>query len=162
MNSSRNSMRYASPMCVRPVQISLQFLVSLRFKKPTLQSLCDRALSTPRSLSTSERSVSAHGSTIFPLLAFAKHHLVAQTDWGKIMFVDETSVWLCSDHRWLWRKRSDDRDDVRNQKTKFPKKAMMFAGISKRRRTPVVTVAERSMPSSIVMAVSMILDSFLA
>jgi hypothetical protein len=37
-------------------------------------------------------------------LIFATHRLTAQTDWGKAMFVDETSVWLCNDHRWLWRK----------------------------------------------------------
>jgi hypothetical protein len=73
-------------------------------------------------------------------LIFATHHLTAQIDWGKAMFVGETSVWLCNEHRWLWPKRDDDREDARYQKTKIRKKEMMSAGIAKRWRMPIVTV----------------------
>jgi transposase len=45
--------------------------------------------------------------TTFPLtemqqssrLRFARHHLEAQTDWSKALFVNETRVWRSSDHR---------------------------------------------------------------
>jgi hypothetical protein len=73
-------------------------------------------------------------------LIFATHHLTAQTDWGKAMFVDEISVWLCNHHRRLWGKRGDDCEDVRYQKTKFPKQRIMFAGIAKRWRRPILTI----------------------
>jgi hypothetical protein len=43
------------------------------------------------------------------------HYLVAQTDWGKAMFVDEANSWLCNNHQW---KLNADRDEVRHQKTK--------------------------------------------
>jgi hypothetical protein len=66
--------------------------------------------------------------------------LTAQTDWGKAIFVDETRVWLWDDHRRLWRKPGEDGEDIRYQETKFPKKAMMFDGIGKRWRMPIVTV----------------------
>jgi hypothetical protein len=86
-------------------------------------------------------------------LIFATHHLTAQTNWGKTMFVDATSLWPCSDHRWLRRKRGDDREDVRYQKTKCPKQAMMFVGIAKRWRTPIVTL-ERAIDAFIYVTIT--------
>jgi hypothetical protein len=90
--------------------------------------------------SYADSHVSVHGRTVWGRLISATHHLTAQTDWGKAMFMDETSVWFCNDHRWLWRKPGSNREDLRHQKTKFTKKAMMFTGIAKKWRTPIVTI----------------------
>jgi transposase len=73
-------------------------------------------------------------------LAFAGYHLNAGTRWDRAIFVDETSCWVNNDHRWLWRRRSDSRDKVRCTHLKFPKKIMMFGGISKKWKSPLVAI----------------------
>jgi hypothetical protein len=72
-------------------------------------------------------------------LNFAEHHLEQQIDWSRAIFVDESSFVKEHNKRWLWRKRGDHRPEVTRYRTKFPKHVMMFAGISKHYKTPLVT-----------------------
>jgi hypothetical protein len=73
-------------------------------------------------------------------LEFAKQHLSGATDWNKAMFVDESSFYLDQNSRWLWRKRGDHRPEVTCFKSKFPKHLMMFGGISRLVKTPLILV----------------------
>jgi hypothetical protein len=101
---------------------------------------------------TSDSDFSADGSKTCRQLGFRETLFGCSNRLVKGNVLDKTSVWLYNDHRWLWWKRGDDRDDVRYQKTNFSKKAMIFAQISKRWRKPIVTVAGTTGASAIVMS----------
>lgn len=73
-------------------------------------------------------------------LAFARHHVEQNTDWSSCIFVDETCMWVNNNHRWLWRQRGDTSPSVKCFRKKFPAKIMMFGGISRRWKTPLVSI----------------------
>lgn len=74
-------------------------------------------------------------------LSFANHHIQANTDWSKGIFVDESMFYLDNNHRWLWRRRGEFNEELVQHRTpKYIKKVMMFGGISTKWKTPLITI----------------------
>ena len=73
-------------------------------------------------------------------LSFANHHLSVETNWGNVIFVDESSFELGANSRWVWRKRCDTNPLIYNDTVKFPQKVMVFGGISKNWKTPLIAL----------------------
>ena len=73
-------------------------------------------------------------------LEFTNHHISVGTNWDSVIFVDESMFIKDSNSRWVWRKRSDDNPLIYNESSKFPTKVMVFGGISKLWRTPLISI----------------------
>jgi len=73
-------------------------------------------------------------------LEFANHQISVGTNWDSVIFVDESMFIKDSNSRWVWRKRSDDNPLIYNESSKFPTKVMVFGGISKLWRTPLISI----------------------
>lgn len=73
-------------------------------------------------------------------IKFCEYHLNNQTDFDNFLFTDESSFELSASHRWLWRRRGETSPDVQCSTSKFPKKIMIFGGISKQYCTPLIAI----------------------
>lgn len=74
-------------------------------------------------------------------MQFCQSNIAANTDWHKVLFVDESSFYLDNNHRWVWRKCGEFNEAlVRHQTTKYIPKVMMFGGISYEWRTPLISI----------------------
>ena len=72
---------------------------------------------------------------------FSQFHINAQTDWTKVLFVDESSFYLDNSHRWCWRRRGEkDNEKVQHQTLKYTPKVMIFGGISYRWKSPLICI----------------------
>ena len=72
---------------------------------------------------------------------FCTHHLQNNTDWTSVLFSDESSFYLDNDHRWVWRRRGEEKiEEIQHRTTKYTKKVMMFGGISYRWKSPLICV----------------------
>ena len=79
-------------------------------------------------------------------LDFANFHITNQTDWSNVLFTDESYIYLDNDHRWLWRKRGENDDEVYHKTLKFTPKILIFAGISRQFKTDVI-ILDKSVDS---------------
>jgi transposase len=73
-------------------------------------------------------------------LRFAQREIAQPRDWGSVIFTDESYFWLGEDNRALWRKRGERGPDVEMQTVKFPKKILVFGGISLRVKTNLILI----------------------
>lgn len=73
-------------------------------------------------------------------VAFCKYHIENQTNFDNVLFTDESSFELTASHKWLWRRRGETSPDVQCATKKFPKKVMIFGGISKNYCTPLIVI----------------------
>lgn len=64
-------------------------------------------------------------------VAWCQKHLQNGTDFGKVVFSDESWFELGPDNRWLWRKNGDYREEVCAVHAKFPKKVMVWGAVGK-------------------------------
>lgn len=71
---------------------------------------------------------------------FCKYHINNQTNWDNVLFTDESSFELDSSGRWIWRRRGESSPDIFHATNKYNKKVMIFGGISKKFRTPLIAL----------------------
>ena len=73
-------------------------------------------------------------------ISFCQYHLQQQTDWDSVLFTDECSFELSPSHRWIWRRKGEVTPDIFRATNKYPKKVMVFGGISKNYTTPLIAI----------------------
>jgi hypothetical protein len=71
-------------------------------------------------------------------LDFAQKEIAHPRDWTSVIFTDESYFWLGEDNRALWRKRGEKSPDIEIQSVKFPKKILVFGGISIRLKSRLI------------------------
>jgi hypothetical protein len=69
---------------------------------------------------------------------FATDHL--HDNWDEALFTDESFFWLGDDSRRLYRRRGEFSEDVQFKTPKFQKKILIFGGIAKRYKTPLIII----------------------
>jgi hypothetical protein len=94
----RNSMSSVSMTCTRPIQILLQYLPSLFLKKSPLHSSCALCITGLVLSFISDSGFSSRGITMCLPLRFREASVRGSNRPGNVIYVDETSVWLCNDH----------------------------------------------------------------
>lgn len=71
---------------------------------------------------------------------FCKYHINNQTYWENVPFTDQSSFELDSSDRWLWRKCGESSPDIFHPTNKYNKKIIIFGGISKKFRIPLIAI----------------------
>jgi hypothetical protein len=73
--------------------------------------------------------------------AFAQQELEHPRDWSRVLFSDETYIWLGDDNRWLWRQPGERGPDVERRTKKHGQKLLVFAAFTSGVQSRIVGVA---------------------
>lgn len=73
-------------------------------------------------------------------VVFCTHYIENHTNFDSVLFTDESSFELTASHKWLWQRRGETLPYVQCAAKKFPKRVMIFGGISKNYCTPLIAI----------------------
>ena len=80
-------------------------------------------------------------------LSFAQCHVQSSTDWGAVLFTSETVFVLQDSGKWEWKRKGEFEEKFFGNRGDAPDKVMFFGGISKKVKTPLISLWENIDPN---------------